>query len=77
MPIVVSNRNLGKYQVTWFLLVLCDTLFCTVRLRLIAGVRENNQTTLIVHWSCMNSVPDQQVEDSVGENFDIITLCYI
>jgi len=58
--------------VTWVLLVLCDTLFSTIIHRLIVGIGENNQTTLIVHWSSMNSVPDQQVEDSLGEQFHII-----
>lgn len=62
---------------TWVLLVLCDTLFSTIRLSIIVGVRENNQTILIVHWSSTNSVPDQQVEDSLGEQLNIITLCYI
>lgn len=62
---------------TWALLVLCDRLFSTIKLRLIVGVRENSQTTLVVHWSNMNSVPDQQVQDSLGEQFNIIALCYI
>jgi len=74
---VVFNNNSGKSQVTWVLLVLCDTLFSTIRPRRIVGVRENNQTTLIVYWSSMNSVPDQQVEDSLGEQFNVITLHYI
>jgi len=74
---VVFNSSSGKSQVTWVLLVLCYTLFSTTRLRLIAGVRKNSQTALIVHRSSMNSVPDQQVEDSLGEQFDIVTLRYI
>ena len=77
MLTVVFNNNSGKSQVTWVLLVLCDTLFSTIRPRRIVGVRENNQTTLIVYWSSMNSVPDQQVEDSLGEQFNVITLHYI
>lgn len=77
MLTVVFNSNSGKSQVTWVLSVLCDTVASTVRLRLTDGVRENNQTTLTVRWSSMNSVPGQQVEDSLGEQFNIIIFHYI
>jgi hypothetical protein len=74
---VVFNSNSGKSQVTWVLLVLCDTVASTIRLGLTDGVRENNETTIMVRWFSMNSVPGQQIEDSLGEQFNIITLHYI